>query len=250
MEASLLAAQRLEDWSRMSTVIAHEISNPLEAVQGLLHLIRTTPDVSTEVVNLAQTAASEATRILTISRSTLSFFRETREPETVDLSAVTESVRFLIAPILKEHRASLRVEVKGNVTIQALPGETRQVLLNLLRNACEATARPDTIIQVRITGYTETVGVEVIDEGIGIQPDDLAALFQFGRSTKGAKGNGLGLWAVRQILTRHGGTVEVQSTLGAGARFALIWPRKFVRQTASFQDQTFADSMMLAASGD
>jgi len=86
MQESLLAAQRLEDWSRMSTVLAHEINNPLEAIQNMLYLMRTAEGASSEVVELAQAAEDETARVINISRSTLSFFRQSAEAEAVDLA--------------------------------------------------------------------------------------------------------------------------------------------------------------------
>ena len=139
MESSLLAAQKLEDWSRVSAVISHEIGQPLEAVQNLLYLIRTTEGVSPQVVNLAATAADEATRILTISRNSLSFFRHSVAPEPTDLNAVAESVRFLLLPTAQKKNVDIQIHSSGDLRIDAIPGETRQVLLNLVRNACEAT---------------------------------------------------------------------------------------------------------------
>jgi signal transduction histidine kinase len=141
MKASLLAAQRLEDWSRMSTVLAHEINNPLETIQNVLYLIRTTDGVSPEVAGLTQSAADEATRVIEMSRSTLSFFRQGGEPEKVNLSSVAESLRFLLAPLIQRQGVSLEILSEGDVTIHGFPGEVRQVLLNLVRNACEATTR-------------------------------------------------------------------------------------------------------------
>ena len=87
-------------------------------------------------------AEDEIARVMDISRSTLSFFRQTAEPEIVDLRAASESVRFLVAPLLMKQQIDLNVTSSGDVTIRALPGEVRQVLLNLVRNACEATIQP------------------------------------------------------------------------------------------------------------
>ena len=65
----------------MSTAVAHEINNPLETIQNLLYLIRSTEGIPASAVDLARTAAEEADRVVTISRSTLSFFRQTAAPE-------------------------------------------------------------------------------------------------------------------------------------------------------------------------
>lgn len=228
---SLLSAQKLADWSRMSTLVAHEIANPLEAVQNLLYLIRSSDHVSDEVIHLAQTASDEADRVLTISRSTLSFFRSGTEPEAIDLLAAAEGVRFLLSSMLDRKRTSLDIEAVGDTTVSALPGEPRQVLLNLVRNACEATTSDGAHISLKLTGHTDAVNIAVSDQGSGIDPAILPNLFQFGVSSKGEQGNGMGLWSIKQILLRHGGSIQVESTLSKGTTFTLRWPRSYKTET-------------------
>jgi signal transduction histidine kinase len=227
MKESLLAAQKLEDWSRMSTVLAHEISNPLETIQNVLFLIGTAEGVSDEVVNLTRMAGDEVTRVIELSRSTLSFFRPGAVPEPVNLTTVVESVRFLLAPLIKKYGVVLNVESKGDSTIEAFPGEVRQVLLNLVRNACEATAGTRGRVHIRVTGMPGGVEIVVADEGSGIDPAVMPTLFDFGFSTKGANGNGMGLWTVKHIVTKHGGRISVESKLGEATTFTLWWPREY-----------------------
>ncbi len=228
MESSLLAAQKLEDWSRVSAVISHEIGNPLEAIQNLLYLIRTTDGVSPQVIDLAATAADEATRVLTISRASLSFFRHSVHPEPIDLKAVAESVRFLLLPCAQKKNIQVDIVTSGDVTIDAIPGESRQVLLNLVRNACEATGEATGNVIVALTGHADEVEIVVEDRGSGIAPHLLHDLFQFGRTTKGEQGNGLGLWTVKHILDKHNATIDVDSRVGRGTRFIMRWPRRYV----------------------
>jgi signal transduction histidine kinase len=228
LRESLLAARKLEDWSRMSAAVAHEINNPLEAIQNLLYLIRTSDAVSAEVVELAQQAAEEADRVVTISRSTLTFFRQTNEPEPVDLLLAAESVKFLLGRLFQKKHIAFEVHSAGDLVVDAFPGETRQVILNLVRNACDATVELDTTVSLTLTGHEDDVEVVVADQGAGIPAAALRTLFQFGSTTKGEQGNGMGLWTVRHILTKHGGEVRVESIVGEGTRFILRWPRKFV----------------------
>jgi signal transduction histidine kinase len=227
MRQSLMAAQKLEEWSRISASVSHEIANPLEAVQNLLYLIRNSDDVSPEVVRWAGSAAEEADRVLTISRSTLSFFRQGTDPENIDLYAAAESVRFLLQALLDKKKVALHIISTGDTVVQALPGEARQVLLNLVRNAYEATSTPDSDIQITMNGQPAGVEITIADQGSGIDPAILDQLFSFGITTKGEQGNGMGLWSVKHILTRHGGDVRVTSTLGHGTTFTLWWPREF-----------------------
>ncbi|QMV18419.1 hypothetical protein GOB94_06775 [Granulicella sp. 5B5] len=231
MRESLMAAQKLEEWSRMSTLVAHEIANPLEAIQNLLFLIETSHNVTSDVAGWAATAAEEATRILTISRSTLDFFRQGKDPELVDLFAAAESVRALLLTLLQRQDIHLELVATGDTAVQALPGEPRQVLLNLIRNACEAIAKPHAAIRVTFTGTPAGVEIQVCDEGQGIPPEVLTRLFTFGVTSKGEQGNGLGLWATRHILARHGGDIRVASTGPEGTTFILWWPRAFTPAT-------------------
>ena len=227
MRDSLLAAQKLEDWSRMSTVLAHEINNPLETIQNILYLIRTSDGVSQEISDLTKTASDEATRVIELSRSTLSFFRQGAEPEKVNISKVVESVRFLLAALIYNRGVILETDSTGDVTIQGFPGEIRQVLLNLVRNACEATTRGGGVVRVSLTGKPTRVEIVVSDEGFGIDPAIIPTLFQFGSSSKGEHGNGMGLWTVKHILAKHGGSIGVESTPGQGTRFTMWWPREY-----------------------
>lgn len=100
----LLAARKLEDWSRTSASITHEIANPLEAIQNILHLIHTDPAMPPETVELAQQARDEVHRVIAISHTTLAFHRESRAPELVNLLAVAESVRFLLQGMIHQKR--------------------------------------------------------------------------------------------------------------------------------------------------
>lgn len=225
MQASLMAAQKLEDWSRMSAVVTHEIGNPLEAIQNILYLIRQS-DVSTpEIVRLTRMASEEADRVIAISRSTLAFFRQSSAPERVDLRAASESVRFLLDPVLRRREVTLNVRVSGDVIIDAISGEVRQVLLNLVRNACEASPRGGSNVTLALAGQAEHVEITVADEGTGIPPELLPTIFQFGQTTKGSQGNGMGLWTVKHIVDKHGGKIHVQSEPGKGATFIIEWPR-------------------------
>jgi len=224
---SLLAAQKLEEWSRMSAVVSHEIGNPLEAIQNLLYLIRNSDDATPEISDLARIAADEADRVLTISRSTLAYFRQSSTPELIDVAEAVGSLNFLLSTTLNSNRAQMDLHTEGDPTVEAIPGELRQVLLNLVRNAVEANPQPGARVSVSVTGKPAAVEVVIADEGVGIDPNVLPMLFQFGVSTKGERGNGMGLWTVKHILTRHGGDIRVASTPGKGTTFTLNWPRKF-----------------------
>lgn len=224
VEQSLLDARKLEEWNRMSAVVTHEINNPLTAIQNYLFLIQSNPQASDEVKLMAEQAEDEVRRIGSIARSTLGFFRQGEHPEDTDLQASARSVRSLLEPMVRQRGVEIVIEASGDCKLAAYAVEIRQVLLNLVRNACEASKKGSKVL-IRIEGRAEDVRVTVEDEGTGIAPEMLEKLFQFGRTTKGERGNGMGLWAVKKLVSRRGGSVSVESSVGKGSRFTVVWPR-------------------------
>jgi signal transduction histidine kinase len=227
IEESLVAAQRLEDWSRMSAAVSHEIKNPLQAIQNLQFLIAASAEVSPQIAELARMAGEEAQRALIIADSTLSFIRQTTRPELIDLRSAVESVSLLLAPVIRQKSISFHVESAGDCTVEGYAGEIRQVLLNVIRNACEAVTKSGALVGVELSGDTQGVRMSVTDEGSGIDAALLPAIFEFGMTTKGAQGNGMGLWTVKRIIGKHRGDVKVESKLGEGTRVDLRWPRSY-----------------------
>lgn len=233
IEDSLLAARKLEEWNRMSAVVTHEINNPLTAIQNFMFLIQSNPSAAPEVKEMAQKAADEVRRIGGIARSTLGFFRQDVSPEKTDIRASAESVHSLLDPLFRQRGIELQIQHSGDTTVYAYAMEVRQVLLNLVRNACEATTTPGAKVRIAIEGRQDNVLIIVEDQGSGISPQMLPNLFVFGISTKGEGGNGMGLWAVKKLVTRHGGTVTVDSTVDVGTRFTVCWPRKLPTEMTS-----------------
>jgi len=236
IEDSLLDARKLEEWSRMSAVVTHEINNPLAAIQNFMFLIQNSPSAPPEIKALAEQAEEEVRRIGTLAHSTLGFFRQDQRRENVDLCASAESVNFLLRPLLRQRGIELVIEHTGDCTVNAYSMDTRQVLLNLVRNACEATTRRGAQVKIHIEGRPDDVLISVEDQGTGIDPEVLHNLFQFGVSTKGERGNGIGLWVVRKMVTRHGGSVHVESTVGKGTCFNVSWPRRLAPEPMSMQN--------------
>jgi len=98
------------------------------------------------------------------------------------------------------------------------------------------------MVEVTLTGQRLGVEIVVADRGSGIDPAVMAQLFQFGSTTKGAHGNGMGLWTVKHIVTKHGGTIRADSKLGEGTRFTLWWPREHAVMS-EWQAQRIDDAM-------
>ena len=236
MREQLLNARKLEDWGKLSAAISHEISNPLESIQNILYLLETDPDASAESASLAEQAREEVGRVITLSQSTLSFHRESASPEKIDLRSVAESVSFLLRSVIREKGIDFHIIGDPVIPVEAFPGETRQVILNLTRNACEAITKPGSRVTIELLDGTDEVAMKVTDEGAGIDPRIASKLFEFGKSTKGEKGNGIGLWTVHQIIAKHHGDISLDTQYRNGTRFVVRWPKQYQHAESVLSD--------------
>src|SRR5215469_3090728 len=226
IEQGRLASRKIEEWNRMSATICHEINNPLAAIQNLLFLMRLNPETPPSVTAIAQQATEEVRRIEALARSTLGFFRTARDPEPADLVAAAEAVRLLLGPMLRQRGVEFEIRHSGDCTVNAYADQTREVMLNLVRNACEATHERGGKVTINLEGRADDVLFTVSDQGSGIDPELLPGIFDFAATNGGEDGKGMGLCLVKQLVVQHGGSVEAQSDAGRGTRFTVVWPRR------------------------
>jgi signal transduction histidine kinase len=144
-------------------------------------------------------------------------------PQRTDLSELVRDVAEGSRAVAANRDVRLAVEPSetGQVFVDA--GQIRQALDNIVRNAIEAT--PDNG-HVYLQARRRTAGyeIEVVDSGCGIDSEDLPRLFDLYFTTK-PEGTGVGLAVTQQIITAHGGTIEVESRTGHGTRMTVKLPR-------------------------
>ena len=201
----------MEEWNRISAAVNHEINNPLAAIQNMMFLIEITPGATPEIVQLARQSADEVRRIEALARSTLGFFRQANAPDKVDLRASAESVRLLLEPLIRQRDIAFEIRAGGDCVVNAIPAATRHVLLNLVRNACEATNRKGAKVtrnhdwqapmQWRWSSPTREPA---------LIPGSSPTSSSSAPATKGERGNGMGLWLVKKVLDKHGATIDLQ----------------------------------------
>jgi signal transduction histidine kinase len=235
-QEALVQSEKLAAAGRLSAAIAHEINNPLESITNLMYLIETSDEISPTIKSYVQEALSELSRLTHIARQSLGFYRELTGPQVFDLNeSVDDTLNIYMKRFQAKHIKVDRCYAPGPLTLCAVKGEVRQVVSNLLVNAYDAlpedgTLRIETELLSSANGDLASyrkVAFRVIDRGPGIPPETLSRVFEPFFTTKQGTGTGLGLWVSNTIVTKHGGTIEVETkTEGPdrGTTFEVVLP--------------------------
>jgi PAS domain S-box-containing protein len=233
LEQVLFDSEKLAATGRLAASIAHEINNPLEAVQNALYLLQKELGGDPSKRPYLDIAARETQRMSRILRQMLGFYRQQEAMAETDLNALVEEAGGLVAKRLRERGVQIANQLDpGLPRIRASADQLKQVLLNLLLNAADAMPKGGTITVATQAGAgaeTEVFGrdavqVQVRDTGEGIPDEVLAQIFEPFFSTKTGKGTGLGLWVSQGIVQSHGGTMRVRSRVGRGTTFMITLP--------------------------
>ena len=224
-----LRAARLAGLGTMAAGIAHEINNPLASIascaEGLeRRLEKGTSDPAAQREYL-QIIAREAYRAHEITSRLLDFARNGGGARLrFDAPDLMRELRVLLEHRLRQRGLALEVEYQADMPpLLGDPGEIKQVLLNLVSNAIDAS--PDGgRIHVRWSAYDGESVVEVQDEGPGVPPELRDRIFDpFFTTKEPGEGTGLGLAIVHRIVSAHGGRIELAGT-GKGALFRVHFP--------------------------
>lgn len=230
-------ARAAEDLASLATVVAglaHEIGTPMGVIQGHAELLESSVDDERGKKRL-QTIREQIERISHIIHTLLNMARPSeREPTVVDLNAVLRETLAFLAERLRRHRIEVHVALPARATLRANPDKLQQLFINLVMNAIDAMPDGGQLSIAAQESSSDVVEVKVTDSGQGMSAETLARAFEPFFSTKEpGRGSGLGLVVARQIVTDHGGTIEVASEPGHGTEFTIRLPCLDVQSDAS-----------------
>jgi len=208
----------------LSASIAHEVNNPLQSVQNCLHLAGREDLDSEKRKEYFDLASSELERLsLTVQRM-LDFYRPgVAQPKEILVAELLGYVINLTEKQLTERGIHVKTELPATLPlIMAVGSQIQQVFINLILNAYDAMPNGGNL---RIAGRARPGGVEVLfqDSGRGIAREQQSSIFEPFFSTKEG-GTGLGLTVSYNIITAHGGTLELVPDHGKGACFRVFLP--------------------------
>ncbi len=233
-ESALMRAEKLATAGRMAASVAHEVNNPLEGLTNLVYIARHSEDFA-EVRQLLSQAEGELGRIAHITRQSLGFYREASSPALFRPTSVVREVTDFYSRRAENQGIALRVNINTETQVVGISGELRQILSNLVANSLDACPRGASIrveanSAIDPRNPTRTgVRITVADNGCGIESKHLESIFEPFFTTKKDTGTGLGLWVCRQLVHKHGGTLQVRSaTAGSrlGTAFSIYLPQQ------------------------
>ena len=228
LEETMRRAERLATVGQLAAGIAHEIRNPLASISGSVELLGQAPRVSEDDKALMAIVVREIDRLDRLIDELLEYANP--RPRTLvsfDVIGMVTEVVQVMRQDKSRGELTLTTELPAeSVTITADPGQLRQVMWNLCRNAADAACAGGRAGEVTVRAREDSIGVtiEVEDDGPGIPAENLARIFDPFFTTK-KRGTGLGLATSHTIVTEHGGTVNVRSEAGRGTRFVVRLPR-------------------------
>ncbi len=229
LERRVVQAEKLASLGQLAASVVHEINNPMTAVvtyaDALLKRSVGQPDAQAGDVEKYKKIIDNSERVLRFTRDLVSYARPAKEkPEEVDLNAIAERAIGLCEHVLQKHSITVDRHFADIGPFVAVRQNLVQVLVNLITNACHATAAHGHIsVTTRQVG--EVVELLVADTGSGIPAQHLGRIFEPFFTTKAdGKGTGLGLSIVQGIVENHGGTVTVKSELEKGTEFTIRLP--------------------------
>ena len=226
LEASmeqLRRSDRLSALGELSAGLAHEIRNPLGALDGAVQILQRSELPAETRREFADMAGKEVDRLKSLLTDFLDFARpQTPRRTVVEPDLLLQSVANLVAETARMAHIEVRVDCGKTEQVSADAEQIRQVLLNLALNAVQAMPNRGEIV-LRSRQERGTVILEVVDQGIGIAPENLERIFDPFFTTRAA-GTGLGLSIAHQIVEAHGGKITVKNNRERGATFAIILP--------------------------
>jgi signal transduction histidine kinase/DNA-binding response OmpR family regulator len=226
----LVKAERLRALGEMAAGVAHDFNNLLAVILGRTELmLATTSDASLQrgLTSVRQAALDGAQTVRRIQEFTRT--RRTRPFGRVDVAALLHDVVDLTRPRWEGEAQSrglhyeVGVEGRDLPVVAGLPEELREVFTNLLVNALEAMPTGGRLT-FRTSADDGWVVVAAEDTGHGMTEEVRRRVFEPFFTTKGVRGTGLGLAVAWGIVTRHGGTIEIESEIGRGTRFVVRLP--------------------------
>ncbi len=224
----LIQAEKMAAVGRLAASLAHEINNPLQAIQNSLHLALHQGLEEEKRRQFLEMAQQEVARLVQIVRRMLDFYRPSSAMQPLDVNRPVEDALAIAGKRLQQARIEVVSRLSPNLpSTRGAPNQLTQVFLNIIINAVEAMPDGGTLwVGSAYHAERRQIVVAFRDSGPGIAPEMREHMFEPFHTSK-ATGTGLGLAISYGIVERHGGMIEVESPPGSGTTFIVRLPQHY-----------------------
>ncbi|WP_040205949.1 sensor histidine kinase [Neobacillus jeddahensis] len=218
-------SERLKITGQLAAAVAHEIRNPLTVVKGYLQLFEQDTAYNSDdqkghfslMIDELNVAEEVISQFLSIAKP-----EKDKVTETVDVKVVLQSVTDLLHSYGLLHDNRIELNVAEDYYISANNIEIKQLLINIIKNAIEASKTGDVVL-VTARMVNHFVEIKVIDHGSGMSEEEVASLGTPFYSLK-SKGTGLGMMICFNIIEKYNGTIDFQTSKGHGTSVTICFP--------------------------
>ena len=225
--AQLVQSEKLAALGRIVASVAHELNNPLQAIQNALYLIRVSNQLDEQSQEDLKVALNEASRMADLIARLRETYRPTSKEEFhfESINTIFSEVQKLISAHLAHNDITCRFDPDPNLPlIPIIRDQIKQVVLNMCLNGVEAMHNGGTLsLSTQYDSKMSQVVFKINDTGGGIAEDVLPYIFDPFVTTKEI-GTGLGLAITYDIVRRHNGRIDVNSEIGKGTQFTVWLP--------------------------
>lgn len=221
-QQALVQAEKLAAAGRLTASIAHEVNNPLQSVRNCLHLA-TREDLPLEKrQEYMDLTRQELDRLISTVQRMLDFYRPSAEFKPVQILDLLEHVLSLLGSQLRENKVRVTSTWPAQLpSVRAISNQIEQVFINIILNASDVMTEGGELL-ISIAQKRKMVEITFQDTGPGVPPELRDAIFEPFVSGKG--GTGLGLSVSYDIVTAHGGRLDLLPSRGQGACFRVMLP--------------------------
>jgi signal transduction histidine kinase len=213
---------------RLTASLAHEINNPLQAIQNSLHLSSHQGLEDKQRLRFLKMAQNEVNRLVQIVHRMLDFYRPSSAMKQIDINGPVEDAIAIAGKRLQQTHIDVEARLSDDIPpVLGSGNQLTQVFLNIVINAIEAMPEGGKLwVGTAYHAEAQQIVAAFRDNGAGIPAEIRNHLFEPFHTSK-PKGTGLGLAISYGIVERHNGTIEVESPPGGGTTFIIRLPEYF-----------------------
>ena len=228
-QTKLIRQERLSNLGKFSSMILHDIRNPISIVQGYAEILKRTSDLPEQYVEYVENILSESERLAGLANEFLDYSRgEIRlDFSPVELDLFLKKLETVVRRRFGSKKVRLRFENAGPRSAIFDQARVFRMLVNLTENARKALGRDGELL-VRFEEQDGSLVIRVADSGEGMSREALEHIFEPFYSSSSSGGTGLGMLIVKNIVEAHQGEIEIQSEPGEGTEVVIHLPLRKV----------------------